>query len=72
MIGKVIKYKYFKPAYTNYAPPLFVRGGYCLPVNVAIGGVAATVTTRYEALCTNAIMSLAHYPRTVILQEYDV
>lgn len=46
------------------------RGGYLLPVNTADGGVAVTVTTRYEAIGANNIVSLGHYPMTVVLQEY--
>lgn len=41
------------------------------PVNVASGGVYSTLNTRYNCpSLPNDIISLAHYPRTVVLYEY--
>lgn len=49
------------------------RGGYFLPVNVAAGGVACTINTRYNDLSEiSDIITLAHYPKTVILLEYNL
>lgn len=48
------------------------RGGYCLPVNVTGDGCAATLTTRYDAVGPTNILTLAHYPMTVILIEHDI
>lgn len=36
-----------------------------------MGGVAVTLNTRYERLCVEQLMSLAHFPRTGVLIEYD-
>ena len=51
------------------AKPL--RGGYYLPVNTASGGIACTLNTRYDAMgLPEDILTLAHYPKTVVLREY--
>lgn len=51
------------------AKPL--RGGYFLPVNTASGGVACTLNTRYDGMqLPEDILTLAHYPKTVVLREY--
>lgn len=43
------------------------------PVNVCRDGVACTINTRYEAMALPLdILSLAHYPKTVILVEHYV
>lgn len=56
---------------TNQATAKPVRGGYCLPVNTASGGCACTINTRYDDLSEQTdILSLAHYPKTVVLREY--
>ncbi len=57
---------------TTSAPPrLFRGGGQIVPVNVASGGVACTLNTRYDAMqLPEDILSLAHYPKTVLLIEY--
>ena len=47
-------------------------GGYCRPVNVTGDGCAATLTTRYDAVGPTNITTLAHYPMTVVLIEYEV
>lgn len=48
-----------------------IRGGYLLPVNTASGGVACTLNTRYDGMqLPEDILTLAHYPKTVVLREY--
>ena len=52
------------------AKPL--RGGYFLPVNTASGGVACTLNPRYDGMqLPEDILTLAHYPKTVVLVEYE-
>ena len=46
--------------------------GQIQPVNVTIDGCAATLTTRYEAIGPTNILTLAHYPMTVVLIEYEI
>lgn len=42
------------------------------PVNTAMGGVCCTLNTRYEAMAEPSdILTLAHYPRTVVMIEYE-
>ena len=49
------------------------RGGYFLPVNTASGGVACTLNTRYDGMqLPEDILTLAHYPKTVVLREYYI
>ena len=43
-----------------------------IPVNTAIDGVCVALTTRYEAIGINDILTLEHFPRTVILVKYEV
>ena len=43
-----------------------------IPVNTAMDGVCVTLTTRYEAIGINDILTLAHFPRTVILVKYEI
>ena len=51
------------------AKPL--RGAHLLPVNTASGGVACTLNTRYDGMqLPEDILTLAHYPKTVVLREY--
>lgn len=58
--------------HTTQATAKPIRGGYCLPVNTAAGGVACTLNTRYDGMqLPEDILSLAHYPKTVILLEYE-
>lgn len=50
-----------------------VGGGDSIPVNVAAGGVACTLNTRYDGLGElSDIISLAHFPKTVVMLEYIV
>ena len=41
------------------------------PLNVCMDGVAVTLNTRYERLCIEHLMSLAHFPRTGVMIEYE-
>lgn len=45
-------------------------GGTRRAVNVTSGMCAATITTRYEFCGATNILTLAHYPMTVVLYEY--
>ena len=43
-----------------------------MPVNTASGGVCCTLNTRYDGMqLPEDILTLAHYPKTVILKEYE-
>lgn len=57
---------------TNIGAMKPMWGGYCRPVNVTGDGCAATLTTRYDAVGPTNITTLAHYPMTVILIEYEM
>lgn len=57
-------------AITTSATPKPVMGGQLVPINVANGGVSCTLNTRYEDMAATDILSLAHFPKTVILIEY--
>lgn len=48
-------------------PSPMIRGGYQQAVNVTDGECAATLTTRYESIGPTNILTLAHYPMTVVL-----
>ena len=47
-------------------------GGQIRPINVTGDLCAATLTTRYDAVGPTNITTLAHYPMTVILIEYEL
>lgn len=53
------------------SPHLVSRGGKRQAVNVTDGECAATITTRYENIGPTNILTLAHYPMTVVLYEFD-
>lgn len=36
-----------------------------------MGGVAVTINTRYEQLCVEHFVSLAHFPRTGVKVTYE-
>lgn len=55
---------------TTTAPPTHRNNATLTPVNVASGGVACTLNTRYDDMSMADIISLRHYPKTVILYEY--
>lgn len=58
-------------AYTTSAEGKPIRGGYSIPVNVANGGVSCTLNTRYDGLSEiTDIVTLAHFPKMVVLMEY--
>ena len=46
--------------------------GQMAAVNVCAGCVACTLNTRYEYMSDSDFYSLAHFPKTVILYEYDM
>lgn len=46
-------------------------GGKMRPVNVTDGECAATITTRYERIGPTNILTLAHYPMTVVMYEFE-
>lgn len=58
---------------TNVAQPKRTsRGGQIRPVNTTGDLCAATLTTRYDAVGPTNILTLSHYPMTVILNEYEL
>ena len=57
---------------TNVVHPFSLNaGGNGQMVNVTDGCCAATITTRYEAIGPTNILTLAHYPMTVVLYEFE-
>ena len=57
---------------THVAPPFSLNGGgNGQMVNITDGCCAATITTRYEAIGPTNILTLAHYPMTVVLYEFE-
>lgn len=57
---------------THVAPPsVKMGGGSKQMVNVTDGCCAATITTRYEAIGPTNILTLAHYPMTAVLYEFE-
>ena len=62
-----------KLSHTTHGTPKPLRGGYILPVNTASGGISCTINTRYKDMqLPEDILTLAHYPKTVILIEYEL
>ena len=61
-----------KLGYTSQAEPKRTEDGRLLhPVNVCRGGISCTLNTRYNDMALpKDILSLAHFPKTVILVEY--
>ncbi len=58
---------------TSSTPPKPTLWGVLLPVNTTAGGLSCTLTTRYDCMqLPEDILSLAHYPKTVILIEYSI
>lgn len=47
------------------------KGGQMCPVNVTDGECAATITTRYERIGPTNILTLTHYPMTVVFYEFE-
>lgn len=65
--------KKIRLSFTSSAAPRVYRGGYFLPVNTASGGVACTINTRYDGMqLPEDILTLAHYPKTVVLIEHKI
>lgn len=65
--------KTIKLSRTTSAPSRPYGGGYLLPVNTASGGICCTLNTRYDGMqLPEDILSLAHYPKTVVLIEYNI
>lgn len=63
--------KLIKLSQTTSAPPKRLTGGALLPINTAAGGLCCTLNTRYDGMqLPEDILSLAHYPKTVVLIEY--
>lgn len=56
---------------TNIAKPRRISGGYLYPVNVTKDLCACTLNTKYNDMGINDIVTLRHYPKTVVLIEYD-
>lgn len=55
---------------TNNIRPAFGNRGGQMCVNVTADNCACTINTRYEAMALpKDILSLAHYPKTVVLIE---
>lgn len=57
---------------TRIAKEKTIKEGCLIPINVTYDGCCCTLNTRYEAIGINDIMTLAHFPRTVILIKYEV
>lgn len=44
-----------------------------MPINTTTGGCACTLNTRYDGMqLPEDILTLAHYPKTVVLREYHL
>lgn len=60
-------------SYTSCAVPKLIHDGLLAAVNVCAGGVACTLNTRYEDMSLPMdILSLRHFPKTVVLCEYEL
>lgn len=58
---------------TNVAQPKRTYwGGQIRAINTTGDDCAATLTTRYDAVGPTNITTLAHYPMTVVLIEYEM
>ena len=58
---------------TNVAKPKPIQGGgYLIPVNVCAGDTASTLTSRMWKDAVTNYLSLAHYPSTAVLIEYEL
>ncbi len=57
---------------TAISVPKFLFWGQMAAVNVCAGNVACTLNTRYEYMSKSDFFSLAHFPKTVVLCEYDM
>jgi hypothetical protein len=57
---------------TNVARPKPIGVGYLYPVNVCAGDTASTLTSRMWKDAVTNYLSLAHYPSTAVLIEYEL
>lgn len=57
---------------TNVAKYKVIGGGKITPINVTKDECVAAITTRYGAVCYSNLISLAHYPMTSVLIEYEI
>ncbi len=58
---------------TNVAQPKRTsRGGQIVPINVCAGDTASTLTSRMWKDAVTNYLTLAHYPSTAVLIEYDI
>ena len=57
---------------TNIGKIKRIRGGQIRAINTTGDSCAATLTTRYDAVGPTNIITLAHYPMTVALIEYEL
>lgn len=57
---------------TVLSTPKLLLWGQMAAVNVFAGCVACTLNTWYEYMADSDFYSLAHFPKTVILYEYDM
>lgn len=55
---------------TTSAPPKSIRVCQIIPINVASDGVSCTLNTRYEDMAATDILTIAHFPKTVVLIEH--
>ena len=57
---------------TAVAAPLVAEGRKLWPLNVCKDDVSCTLNTRYDGMQQpEDFLDLAHYPKTVVLIEYD-
>lgn len=57
---------------TALSTPKLLLWGQMAAVNVCVGNVSCTLNTRYDYMGDSDFYSLAHFPKTVILYEYDL
>ena len=57
---------------TNVGKPKQIMGGQIYPVNITVDGCASTIVARYAQTGPANMISLAHYPNTAVLFEYEV
>ena len=52
--------------------PSRLWGGQIYPVNITVDGCASTIVAHYAQTGPANMISLAHYPNTAVLFEYEV
>lgn len=65
-----MKYKVSKN--TLISPKKIIRGGYHIAANITADSCVPTLTSRYDAVGSTNILSLAHYPMCVVLIGYEI